>query len=106
MNYIDEIFNRCSIDKICDFLLYGSEMLENNTESYYSRSKNAYEKLNEWLKAQFPDINEQNEQGAYVYSFACEIEKIHFQLGLHAGIMLATEIHKKHQTETHVSHEI
>ena len=99
MNYIDEIFNRCSIDRIGNFLLYGTEPLEDNTESYYSRSQCAYKNLNEWLEKQIPDIKIQNQQCGYIHDFTYEIENIYFQLGLQAGIMLAMEFNKKQQTE-------
>ncbi len=94
MNYIDEIFNRCSIDKIGNFLLYGTEPLEDNAEGYYSRLQSAYKNLNKRLEKQFPDTKEQNEQGGNIHAFTYEIENVHFQLGLQAGIMLAAEFFK------------
>ncbi len=39
MNYIEQIFDRCNIETLCDFLIHGSESTEINNDGYYERSK-------------------------------------------------------------------
>ncbi len=95
MNYIDQIFDRCNIETVCEFLIYGGEPLETNTDSCYERAKKAEQKLNEWLQKQFTDNKELDEHCSIVYSVIGEIQSIYMQIGFKAGFMLAAELGDK-----------
>ncbi len=95
MNYIEQIFDRCNIETLCEFLMHGSELLETNNNGYYERAKEAEKRLSEWLHKQFTDRKELDEYFSVIYSVLGEIQSIYMQIGLQAGIMLATEFGNK-----------
>ena len=98
MNYIEQIFDRCNIETLCGFLMHGSELLETDTDGYYKRTQKAEERLNNWLHKQFSDRKEIDEHYSLIYSVISEIQSVYMQIGLQAGIMLATEIFDKKST--------
>ncbi len=95
MNYIDQIFDRCNIETICDFLMHGSELAQTNNDGYFERSKKAEKRLNEWLRKHFADSEEIDGHFNLVYSVFSEIQSIYMQIGLQAGIMLSAEFNDK-----------
>ncbi len=99
MNYVEEIFNRCSIETLCEFLMHGSELLEAGSDGYYERLKKSEKSLSEWLHKQYTDSKELDENFSFIYSVLGEIQSIYMQIGLQAGIMLAAEFsNKKNKT--------
>ncbi len=101
MSYIDEIFERCDFEQISSFILYGDGILEYQGTDYYKRSKAAYEKLHQWIKALFPDDEKYDEQCNYIHTIIGEIEEIYMQIGLQAGMTVAANFYKnnKHNKE-------
>ena len=98
MNYIEQIFDRCNIETLCEFLIHGGELTETNSDGYYERAIKAENKLNEWLDNQFTDSKELDEHFSLIHSVLNEIQSIYMQIGLQAGIMLSTEFcHKKNK---------
>ncbi len=95
MNYIEQIFDRCNIETLCEFLIHGSELTETSNYGYYERSRKAEKRLSEWLHKQFADSKELDEHCSLIYSVFSEIQSIYMQIGLQAGIMLATEFSDK-----------
>ncbi len=95
MNYIDEIFKRCDINGISNYLLHGGEITEIEQKNYYERVKAADKKLNNWLSEQFTEFTCLDRQTAFVYSIISEIQSVYMQIGLRAGIKLATDYFTK-----------
>ncbi len=95
MNYIEQIFNRCNIETLCEFLIHGGELVKTSSDGYYDRARKAEKRLNEWLNNQFDDRKELDEHYSLIYSVLDEIRVVYMQIGLQAGIMLATEFKNK-----------
>ncbi len=69
MNYIKQIFDRCNIETLCEFLIHGSELTETSNYGYYERSRKAEKRLSEWLHKQFADSKELDEHGRLIFCF-------------------------------------
>ncbi len=95
MNYIEQIFERCNMETISDFLLHGSESFKKNNESYYERARAAEKQLNDWINNQFPEFDEHEKHCRLIYSVFGEIQSVYTQIGIRAGIMLAGEFFTK-----------
>ncbi len=93
MSYIDEIFNRCNIEKISNFILYGSECVEASKEGYTERLKKAFKKIDEMLNKEFTDFKKREKQASIIYQFGGELETIYTEIGLQAGLILASQIY-------------
>ncbi len=39
MNYVEQIFNRCNIEALCEFLIHGGELVKTNGDGYYERTR-------------------------------------------------------------------
>ncbi len=95
MNYIDRIFERCDIDGIADYLFYGEEPFEKQTEGYIDRLQKADAHLQNWLMAEFADFQELDRHSSFIYSAISDIQHVYMQIGFRAGIMLATDFFTK-----------
>ncbi len=95
MNYVEQIFERCNIETLCEFLLHGSELVETSNEGYYERARKAEKRLSDWGYNHFTDKKELDEHFSLIYSVLGEIQSVYMQIGLQAGIMLATEFGDK-----------
>ena len=95
INYIEQIFDRCNLETLCEFLIHGSELTETNNDGYYERARKAEKRLSEWLHKQFTNSEELDEHFSFIYSVFGEIQSIYMQIGLQAGIMLATDFSDK-----------
>lgn len=91
MDYIKEIFERCTMDKVSTYLLCGAEACESSAEGYEERLKNIRTKINAWIKSQFPEFEDFDNQSSHLRSLTTELENVYFQIGLQAGVMLAVE---------------
>ncbi len=91
MNYIEQIFDRCNIETLCDFLMHGGELKQMSKVGCYERARKTEKILNEWLQRQFENSEELDEHCSLIYSVLGEIQSIYMQIGLQAGIMLAAE---------------
>ncbi len=97
MNYIEQIFNRCDIETISNFLMHGGEVNVKNTDSYYERTRKADGMLNDWLTEQFKSLEEIDKHSRIIYSVIGEMQSVYMQIGMQAGIMLASEFYAKKQ---------
>ncbi len=95
MNYIEEIFERCNIETLCEFLMHGGELLQTNSDGHYERVRKAEIKLNNWLHSQFAEGERLDEHFSLVYEVLGEIQSIYMQIGLQAGVSLAAEFYNK-----------
>ncbi len=95
MNYIEQIFNRCNMETISEFLIHGGELLKKNDDGYYERTQKTDKKISEWLDKTFSDKDELDENVSILYSIVGEIQSVYMQLGIRAGIMLASEFFTK-----------
>ncbi len=95
MNHIEQIFERCNMETISEFLIHGGELLEKNDDGYYERTQKTDKKISEWLDKAFSDKDELDENVSILYSIVGEIQSVYMQLGIRAGIMLATEFYEK-----------
>ncbi len=73
--------------------MHGADSCNKSNGSSYERNQKVYKQLNEWIEKQFQDTKELDKQFSYIYSLTSEIESIFLQIGLQAGIMLATEFY-------------
>lgn len=95
MDLVNEVFERCNSESVCNFLLYGAETVGTQTADYNERIKAAYDKLHEWIKKYFPDFEDYDRESSYLHTITVELEKIYMQIGLQAGVMIATDFYKK-----------
>ncbi len=91
MNYIEQIFARCNIETLCDFLMHGGELAQTSSDGYYERARKAEKQLSDWLQQQFADSAELSEHAGLLHAVLSEIQSVYMQIGLQAGIMLAAE---------------
>ncbi len=90
MNYVDQIFERCDMEKIGGFLLYGSE-IKKEAGDYHERLAAVDASLNQWLEAQFPQFASYNQHAEFINSVVAELETIYMQIGICVGVRMATE---------------
>lgn len=95
MNYVNSLFERCHMENICHFLLYGVEPNEKNAQSYYERTRKVYDEFNEWLKKQCESFEEYEKQSKYIDSLTSQMENVFLQIGFRAGVMFAMDLYHK-----------
>ena len=98
MDHETEIFKRANLQKIREFLLMGSEQLDQLNGTYDEELRTATEKMRskvrEYLKDKETEDIEKEEDNAmnYIFEFADIYEKVYMEIGIKCGIKLAKEL--------------
>lgn len=88
MNHIDDIFKRCNIQQICQFILYGTECVSIDSPSYKERISNANNALLSFLKPKYPNEREFEEIIEHIYNYSGVIEEVYMEIDLKTGTAL------------------
>ncbi len=75
MNCIEQIFNRCNMETISEFLIHGGELFERNDDGYYERIQKTDKKISQWLDKTFSDKDELDENVSILYSIVSKAFK-------------------------------
>ena len=87
MNYINEIFERASIQQIRSFLLNGVDTVTSD-KSYMERLKEATAPVAAMIKL---EKGEESQEMKLIYDSWTEYEKVYMEIGVEVGIKLAAE---------------
>lgn len=91
MSFIDQIFLRANISNICDFLLFGEDP-GIDTRSCEERLKNSLKNMTDRLREECESTKKFEEIMDLLFEYVTEAEKVYMEIGLQAGIILATQI--------------
>ena len=91
MPQIDEIFERATLAKLREFLLYGREEEIPKTESYDDQLEKIYDICNN-LAETYTEEGENSQLYFALHDIITQVQHIYMELGLKAGIQLAEEL--------------
>lgn len=97
MYYVSEIFERANLKQICNFLLYGAEVVEVSDKSYEERIKEADSQIRSIIKEKLTNHNTDDEIERVINdisNYGIESEQVYMEIGIQCGAMLAMELFK------------
>lgn len=92
MDYIKDTFARMDLRQIRQFLLYGVDELECETQPYRDRLKNGSDPIYDRLKSLYPDENDLDNAAADLSQALTAYEEVYMELGMKAGARLIHQL--------------
>lgn len=99
MSFIAKMYSRMSIQQIRAFLLTGAGVQEDR-RPYEERIRTAGDRMIASVKEAYPDPLEQERVTEEAFVLAGTYEEVYMELGIQAGLLLATEIYGNRERYT------
>ena len=92
MNYIDDIFERLSIQNLREFLLHGVEERHVSGKSYKARIDEAEKPAIAFIRGKFPDGDEYEKITNKVFGYTTALQDVYMEIGMQCGAVLAAQL--------------
>lgn len=92
MDYIKDAFDRMDLQQIRQFLLYGVEEFDCDSQSYKDRLKNGSDPIYRRLKELYPVEDEREKVSAELAQALTAFESVYMEMGMKAGARLICQL--------------
>ena len=92
MEYIKDAFARTDLRQIRQFLLYGLDELDSESQSYNARLKNGCELIHNRLKSAYPEESEREQAVADLSKALTAYESVYMEIGMKIGARLIHQL--------------
>lgn len=94
--FFKDLLGRANLINIGSFIISGSECCIDEPElTYTERIREAEQKTGQFLDANFPELNKNNEVSMRFYELADVYRDVYFEIGMIAGAKIALQLNKK-----------